>query len=104
MAQIEIRIERPIPTVTLSQEDKVKALGEIEELYDLQAFRDDLRYLRRVGKVKMTEIAEVLDVWPQNLYRWMSGKNCPRNPYPMMMVRVWANRLREAIETEEKDV
>ncbi len=104
MAQIEIKIKQPIPSVTLSPQDKAEALGEIEELYDWRVFRDDLRYLRRVGKVKMTEIAGGLDVWPQNVYRWMAGKNCPRNPYPMVLVRMWANRLREAIEAQEREV
>ena len=104
MDQIKIRIEKSIPPVTLSLEDKADVEADIEDLYDYQVFRDDLQYLRRVGKIKMKKIAEDLDVWPQNLYRWMAGNNCPRNPYCVVAVRVWARKLREVIAANEREV
>ncbi len=79
--------------ITLKADDYENMSEVARETCNPKAFKKSVEILQNEG-IPLTRIAERIGTNWQNIYRWMNGTR-PRTPYPMLVVRMWADELRE---------
>lgn len=90
----------PIPEVKIDEAAQA-AWTILAEWFDYRTFRDDLDYLHKDCRIPMVKIADEVGVNRLMLYHWRRGDWAPRNPYPMVVVRIWATKMKEARAEQE---
>ena len=106
MAVVRITRERQVPRVGLpdvSEEAKAHMRREITSMFSPSQFKRDVYYLKRTGKIAVQQIANQLGVDRRYVYRWMRADVCPRNPYPLTLVHLWAKALKEQIDLQDAE-
>ena len=84
-------------------EEADRALSEVAQIFSHRRFKESLDYLHNVCGIPITRIADVSGASRRCLYFWANGEHTPRNPYPMVVVNIWATKKREGSQRNIPD-